>query len=267
MLRDGAWTSYTRTMIWLSFDALKVVRRVTAITEGTRYSVTLYTPRKLERLTVEDWDNLGKTGFPVHLYNPDSLPMRRLEPDDSHQTAAQSSEFIDHSLEQKEDDAQAQTNKATSSNDPSGEADPFQNIPLLSFADADEHQVLDPETLLECCRCACTFNQEHGLPVGTDRVGVEQPRVHESCSMIQQDSRELNEAAKGKNWGEFLLESTDVLCLVAGSQLGNAAVSSLLIEARCQHAEDLHHSTTGAGACFPTSAKRISCGRVCPRNP
>ena len=63
---------------WLSFDALKVVHQVTAVTCGERYSITLYTPGKLERLTAQDWDILGKEGFPIFLYEPLPAKMRRL---------------------------------------------------------------------------------------------------------------------------------------------------------------------------------------------
>ena len=35
MLCEGAWTSYAKTMVWLSFDALKVAHGVTTVTEGT----------------------------------------------------------------------------------------------------------------------------------------------------------------------------------------------------------------------------------------
>ena len=69
MLRNGVWSSYARTMVWLSFDALKVVHRVTPVSSGTRFSITLYTPGKLERLTAEDWDYLGRNGFPIYLYD------------------------------------------------------------------------------------------------------------------------------------------------------------------------------------------------------
>ena len=48
------------------------------------------------------------------------------------------------------------------------------------------------------CRRARAFNQEYGLPVGADRVGVEQPRVLEYCSTIQQELWELCEEAKTK---------------------------------------------------------------------
>ena len=40
------------------------------MTAGYRYSITLYTPGKLERLTAQDWDLQAKAGFPIYLYEP-----------------------------------------------------------------------------------------------------------------------------------------------------------------------------------------------------
>ena len=51
MLRYGRWHSHDADNQWLSFDALKLVHRVQPVTQGYRYSITLYTPGKLERLT------------------------------------------------------------------------------------------------------------------------------------------------------------------------------------------------------------------------
>ena len=62
MLRQGQWHFYDTECQCLSFDALKVVHRVTPVTKGARYSITLYTPGKLDRLTAQDWDSLAKTG-------------------------------------------------------------------------------------------------------------------------------------------------------------------------------------------------------------
>ena len=78
MLRYGRWHSYDVDNQWLSFDALKLVHRVQPVTKGYRYSITLYTPGKLERLTAQDWDNLAKAGFPIYLYEPLPARMRRL---------------------------------------------------------------------------------------------------------------------------------------------------------------------------------------------
>ena len=80
MLRYGRWHSYDVDNQWLSFDALKFVHRVQPVTKGSRYSITLYTPGKLERLTAQDWDNLAKAGFPIYLYEPLPAKMRRLYP-------------------------------------------------------------------------------------------------------------------------------------------------------------------------------------------
>ena len=78
MLRYGRWHSYDVDNQWLSFDALKFARRVQPVIQGSRYSITLYTPGKLERLTAQDWDNLAKAGFPIYLYEPLPAKMRRL---------------------------------------------------------------------------------------------------------------------------------------------------------------------------------------------
>ena len=78
MLRDGQWHSYNTECQWMSFDALKVAPRVTPVGKGARYSITLYTPGKLDRLTAQDWDNLARYGFPIYLYEPLPAKMRRL---------------------------------------------------------------------------------------------------------------------------------------------------------------------------------------------
>ena len=78
MLRDGQWHSYDTECQWMSLSALKVVHRVTLVGKGARYSITLYTPGKLDRLTAQDWDNLAGCGFPIYLYEPLPAKMRRL---------------------------------------------------------------------------------------------------------------------------------------------------------------------------------------------
>ena len=78
MLRYGMWRSYDIDCQWLPFNALKFVHRVQPVTSGARYSVTLYTPGKLEPLTAQDWDLLAKAGFQIYLYEPLPARLRRL---------------------------------------------------------------------------------------------------------------------------------------------------------------------------------------------
>ena len=78
LLRDGQWHSYDTECQWMSFDALKVVHRVTPVGKGARCSITLYTPGKLDRLTAQNWDNLAQKGFPIYLYEPLPAKIRRL---------------------------------------------------------------------------------------------------------------------------------------------------------------------------------------------
>ena len=74
MLRDGVWHSYDKDNVWLSFDALKVTHRVNEALSGNRYSITLYTTGKLDRLTTSVIGTLsprgarlaGTTSAPAH---------------------------------------------------------------------------------------------------------------------------------------------------------------------------------------------------------
>ena len=54
----------TMTVSGCRLMRLKVVHRVTPVFTGARYSITLYTPGKLDRLTAQDWDNLATEGVP-----------------------------------------------------------------------------------------------------------------------------------------------------------------------------------------------------------
>ena len=78
MLREEVWHLYDKDNVWLSFDALKVSHRVTEVICGNQYSITLYTPGKLGRLTPNDWDTLSSLGCPVYMYEVASLQMQRL---------------------------------------------------------------------------------------------------------------------------------------------------------------------------------------------
>ena len=67
-LRNREWQSCAVPLIWTEFTADIIEHRIRQVTSGERFSVTLFTPSHLERLTERDWMNLESHGFPVHLY-------------------------------------------------------------------------------------------------------------------------------------------------------------------------------------------------------
>ena len=68
MLRNGEWQSCAVPLVWTEFTADIIEHRVREVTSGDRFSVTLFTPSHLDKLTERDWMNLESRGFPVHLY-------------------------------------------------------------------------------------------------------------------------------------------------------------------------------------------------------
>ena len=77
------------------------------------------------------------------------------------------------------------------------------NVPRPNVADAAEQQVMDPKTLLACCRCAKDFSHEHDLSDGND-TGINIMRTLNHRSRILEQFDEMTDAAKEKNWGEYL---------------------------------------------------------------
>ena len=76
-----------------------VVQQVTPVTSGERYSITLRTPGKFDRLTAQDWDILAKAGLPIYLYEPLPARMRRLTTPSHVMSLTPESERIQHTLE------------------------------------------------------------------------------------------------------------------------------------------------------------------------
>ena len=70
-------------------------------------------------------------------------------------------EILFSSAEATPVDQSTSVNAALSSNTHDAEADPWKKIPLPSIADVSEQQVMDPKTLLACCKCAKEFSHEH----------------------------------------------------------------------------------------------------------
>ena len=55
-------------LVWTEFAADIIEHRVREVTLGERFSVILFTPSHLDKLSERDWMNLESYGFPVHLY-------------------------------------------------------------------------------------------------------------------------------------------------------------------------------------------------------
>ena len=68
MLRNQEWQSCAVPLIWTQFTADIVEHRAREVSSGERFSVTLFTPIHLERLTERDWMNLESHGYPGHLH-------------------------------------------------------------------------------------------------------------------------------------------------------------------------------------------------------
>ena len=153
---------YDRENQWLSLDALKVVHRVTTVTEGERFSITLYAPGKLERLTAQDWDTLAKNGFPVYMYEPLPAKMRRLTTPTHVMTLTLAAKQLEETLEFTRADESKRPPRSAASI----EEGLLGNIPLPSVADPTDSNLLMPKTLVDCCRCAQAFIDEHDLGDG-----------------------------------------------------------------------------------------------------
>ena len=181
MLRYGRWHSYDVDNQWLSFDALKFVHRVQPVTQGCRYSITLYTPGKLERLTAQDWDMLGKTGFPIYLYEPLPTKMRRIT-DPTHvmklTSEAKKTQFGMNSGIEARKQSYHRSEDALIDHFCQKEDPLWEDIPLPSVADPQEENLLRPKSLLEHCNMAREFMDEFALHDGFDNPAIKMMRVH-----------------------------------------------------------------------------------------
>ena len=169
LLRDGHWFSYDNDCQWMSFDALKVVHRVTPVEAGARYTITLYTSGKLERLTAHDWDNLAKCGFPIYLYLP--AKMRRLTTP-SHvlnlNAHPERTQEHDDSCQQARERFHHRSHEALLSHHLDNSEHLWTNLPIPSVADPADTNFVKPKTLLDCCKDAQEFMDEFDLNDGYD---------------------------------------------------------------------------------------------------
>ena len=151
--------------------ALKVVHRVTLVVKGARYSITLYTPGKLDRLTAQDWDNLAKTGFPIYLYEPLPAKMRRLTtPSHVMNLTSEPEKTQDHtgSLQVAREQYRHTSYEALLSHFIANDEHFWDDLPIPSVADPTDANLVKPKTLLDC-KDAQEFLDEYDLNDGFDK--------------------------------------------------------------------------------------------------
>ena len=235
MLRYGAWHSYDSDCQWLSFDALRFVHRVKPVTSGSRYSITLYTPGKLERLTAQDWDILAKAGFPIYLYEPLPARMRRLMTP-SHvmqltsvwRTEYRSQEAYHH-----------RSQDALISHSLENDEHLWKDIPLPSVADPEEENLLKPKTLLEHCKDAQEFLDEFDLNDGFDNQTIRIMRIRGHMTRMIGYFQAMLYHAEGNDRHGYLWTLTNILRLVF--TMANEAELAPVLSAACslKHATDM----------------------------
>ena len=161
------------------------MHKVTPVTQGERYSITLYTPGKLDRLTAQDWDILAKAGFPIYLYEPLPARMRRLTTPSHVMSLIPESERVQATLANGRADQphyQHRSYAALVSHLMENDENLWTNIPVPSIADPNDSNLLKPKTLLDCCQYAQEFRDEHDLNDGYDNSDAHPiPILASSC--------------------------------------------------------------------------------------
>ena len=145
------------------------MHRVTAVERGERYSITLYTPGKLDRLTAQDWDNLARCGFPIYLYEPLPAKMRRLTTPSHVMNLASRPERTqdnDGSRQVAREQCRHRSDEALLSHDLANTEHLWDDLPVPSVADPTDANLVRPKTLLDCYKDAQEFMDEYVLNDG-----------------------------------------------------------------------------------------------------
>ena len=242
MLRYGTWHSYDGDCQWLSFDALKFVHRVQPVTSGFRYSITLYTPGKLERLTAQDWDILAKAGFPIYLYEPLPARMRRLMTPSHVMQLTPEATKTQLSAKGRIDARQQyhhRSHDALLSYFLENDEHLWEDIPLPSVADPDEENLMKPKTLLEHCKDAQEYMNEFDLNDGFDNQTIRIMRIHGHMSRMIGYFQAMMYHAEGNDRHGYLWTLTNILRLVF--TMTNEADLAPVLSAACslKHATDM----------------------------
>ena len=249
MLRDGQWHSYDTECQWMSFDALKVVHRVTPVVKGARYSITLYTRGKLDRLTAQDWDNPARTGFSIYLYEPLPAKMRRLTtPSHVMSLTSEPQKTQDHTgnLQVAREQYRHRSCEALISHFLANDEHLCDDLPVPSVADPIDANLVKPKTMLDCCKDAQEFLDEYDLNDGFEKGTLSVRVCGHRTRMLSQFQALLSHAERNDRHG-YLWTLTNILRLVF-NMANEAGLESVLSAAySLKHATDmeksLQHST------------------------
>ena len=233
---------------WMSFDALKVVHRVAPVVRGARYSITLYTPSKLDRLTAQDWDNLAKNGFPIYLYEPLPAKMRRLTtPSHVMNLHSEPERTQDHdgSRQVAREQYHHRSYEALLSHFIDNNEHLWDDLPVPTVADPTDPSLVKPKTLLDCCKDAQAFMDEYDLNDGYDNGTLNLMRVYGHRTRMLSYFQALLYHAESNDRHGYLWTLTSMLRLVC-HMTNEAGLESVLSAAySLKHASDMEKS-------FPT---------------
>ena len=226
----------------MSFDALKVVHRVKPVTRGFRYSITLYTPGKLDRLTAQDWGILAKSGFPIYLYEPLPARMRRLMHVMHLSPEAKKTQWNEMSKVVARRQYHRRSHDALCSHFLENNEHLWVDIPLPSVADPEEENLLKPKTLLEQCKDAQELMDEFDLHDGYNTQTLNIMRIHGHMTRLIGHFQAMLYHAEGNDRHGYLWTLTNILRLVF-TMANDAGLGPVLSAAySLKHATDMKKS-------------------------
>ena len=217
MLRDGEWESCAAPLTWVEFTADIIQHRVREVTNGVRYSVTLFTPNHLERLSQEDWMNLESFGFPVDKYPEREVAMSpavkglaveelgTMVPTQDPESMATQGTIVAPVQECAEVFAVEKQARAR--------IDPLESLSGQVPQPCVE-ETKSPRMPLEACALLTRdFNAAMGLPKGELPRCMDKNRGAAYGQMLREEVQEVEEAITGGVLHEVLAESIDILYL------------------------------------------------------
>ena len=213
MLRNDEWQSCAVPLVWTEFTADIIEHRVREVTKGERFSVTLFTPSHLERLSDRDWMNLESKGFPVHLYAGRASASLRVQPEESVIDTEAGRATI---REEQAPDEVVDTSISALQTGPGRAEGVDEALSQLVDQIPRPYAVSSGSTgcsLQQLALLTREFNSAMGLPEGTSLRIVSYERGQQYGRMLLEEVREIEEAIKSGVTHDVLAELADVLYL------------------------------------------------------